>query len=58
MQEQTMSYLGVSTTGRDIPVDNITEMFGLCIHTVPVRMVFDKSSNLLQYLKQCQGGIW
>ena len=45
---------GLTLSGRDTPVTGITDMIGLTIATVPVRIVPDNTSTLLEYLEDVQ----
>ncbi|KAJ3011665.1 hypothetical protein HKX48_006711, partial [Thoreauomyces humboldtii] len=45
---------GCLNSGREIEVDGVSEMIGLCIHTVPVRVAVDKEANLLSFIREEQ----
>ncbi|KAJ3505130.1 hypothetical protein NM208_g16240 [Fusarium decemcellulare] len=45
---------GLTLSGRDAPVAGITKMMGVTITTVPVRMVLDNTSTILEYLQDVQ----
>ncbi|KAJ3165031.1 hypothetical protein HDU88_004750 [Geranomyces variabilis] len=45
---------GCLNSGREIPVDGVSEMIGLCIHTVPVRVSLDKKADLLTLMREEQ----
>ncbi|KAF4965254.1 hypothetical protein FSARC_6933 [Fusarium sarcochroum] len=45
---------GLTLSGRDAPVAGITKMMGVTITTVPVRVVLDNTSTILEYLQDVQ----
>ncbi|VUC23411.1 unnamed protein product [Clonostachys rosea] len=45
---------GLTLSGRDAPVPGITETMGVTITTVPVRIVFDNTSTIVEYLHEVQ----
>ncbi|CAH0054439.1 unnamed protein product [Clonostachys solani] len=45
---------GLTLSGRDAPVPGITETMGVTITTVPVRIVFDNTSTIVEYLQEVQ----
>ncbi|TLD30618.1 hypothetical protein PspLS_01710 [Pyricularia sp. CBS 133598] len=46
---------GVVQSGRDTPVEGITEMVGPCLTTVPLRIAFDRTSTTVsQFLQMIQ----
>ncbi|KAL8873714.1 MAG: hypothetical protein Q9174_000861, partial [Haloplaca sp. 1 TL-2023] len=43
---------GETMTGRDVPVDGVTEMLGPTLTTVPTRIQLDRSSPIMQLLRK------
>jgi amino acid adenylation domain-containing protein/non-ribosomal peptide synthase protein (TIGR01720 family) len=48
---------GLTLSGRDAPVPDITKMMGITITTVPVRVAFDSTSTIAEYLEEVQSYI-
>ncbi|UKZ78669.1 NRPS [Trichoderma virens FT-333] len=46
--------LGMLTSGRDVPVDEVNDMFGALISLVPCRIHLDKPRTVLKVLKDVQ----
>ena len=45
---------GFISSGRDLPVEGITKMIGLCISSIPMRVKIDNFCQILEMLKQVQ----
>ena len=45
---------GCIHSGRDVPVSGVSEMLGMCLQTVPVRVRIDRRETLLDYLRRVQ----
>ena len=45
---------GCIHSGRDVPVAGVSEMLGMCLQTLPVRVRIDKSSTVLDFLRRVQ----
>ncbi|KAL9111174.1 MAG: hypothetical protein Q9227_004437 [Pyrenula ochraceoflavens] len=45
---------GLTLSGRDAPVPGLTKMLGITITTVPVRIVFDNTDTISQFLESVQ----